>query len=538
MGALALLLATACGSAGAAEDAFGKVYSTGSSDAIVGYINEQIRQGWTDNEVQPSPPADDAEWIRRVYLDIAGHIPPAEKVAAFIADEDPAKRSKLIDELLDSPDYIRHWTAIWTNLCIGRRTPDEVSRLGMTKFFRESFAKNRPWNEIVYDLVAAEGHYVQNGAVNYLLAQMQMPDEGVQATAHVTRLFMGIQVQCTQCHNHPFNEWQQNQFWEFNSFFRQLDKNAVERYDARSGQMVLDYVELNQQNLGSPEVFYEKRSGLMQVAYPKFFETEVDPGVNVNRREKLAELMTRGESQYVARAMVNRMWGHFFGYGFTRPIDDMGPHNPASHPDLLDRLTDEFVQSNYDVKQLMRWIANAEAYNLTSRFGKGNEIDSPAAGNVPLFSHMYIKVMSPEQLYDSLIIATDAHKSGRTSWDAAEQQRQQWMQQFVIAFDTDEADEITQFNGTIPQALMMMNSELIQNAVNTQPGSYLHDVLAGRGTDRQKVETLFLATLGREPSRRETTDLDQIVRGYPNRLDAFQDVFWALLNSNEFILNH
>jgi hypothetical protein len=216
----------------------------------------------------------------------------------------------------------------------------------------------------------------------------------------------------------------------------------------------------------------------------------------------------------------------------------MGPHNPASHPDLLDRLTDEFVQSNYDVKQLMRWIANAEAYNLTSRFGKGNEIDSPAAGNVPLFSHMYIKVMSPEQLYDSLIIATDAHKSGRTSWDAAEQQRQQWMQQFVIAFDTDEADEITQFNGTIPQALMMMNSELIQNAVNTQPGSYLHDVLAGRGTDRQKVETLFLATLGREPSRRETTDLDQIVRGYPNRLDAFQDVFWALLNSNEFILNH
>ena len=516
-------------------------FTTGSSDAIVEYINSRIRQGWTDNEISASAVADDAEWVRRVYLDIVGHIPPAEEVEKFIENDDKAKRLKLIDELLDSPDYVRNWTNIWTNLTIGRQTPDRVSRLGMRKFFRESFTKNRPWNEIVYDLVSATGHFERNGAVNYLLAQMQMPDEGVQATAKTTRLFMGIQVQCTQCHNHPFNDWQQSQFWEFNSFFRQMKREDHERYDERTGRMVDDYSELVQTNLMKPYVTYEKRSGVLEVAYPKFFDETIDEAqtdLQMDRRQKLAELMSQGDQPWVAKAMVNRMWGQFFGYGFTRPVDDMGPHNPASHPELLDRLADEFIKSGYDVKQLIRWIANSEAYNLTSQFNKTNDIDNPSAGEIPLFSHMYIKVFSPEQLYDSLIISTEAHKSGRTSWDSAEQERQRWMQQFVIAFDTDEADEVTQFNGTIPQALMMMNSELIRNAINCQPGSYLHTVLTGPGSASKKLNTLYQATLGRKPTRTELSKFNIVTRGYTSQLDAFQDVFWALLNSNEFILNH
>lgn len=514
-----------------------KVFSTGSSDAIVDFVNQKIQQGYTDNEIPPSDVASDAEWIRRVYLDISGHVPPSEDVDAFLKDKDPAKRAKKIDELLDSPNYVRHMTSIWTNLTIGRRTPRRVSRSGMTKFFREAFAKNRPWDEIVKDIVSAEGHFERNGAVNYLLAQLQMPDDGVQATAKTTRLFMGIQVQCTQCHDHPFNDWEQNQFWEFNGFFRQMRKVDHRRYDPQTGRMVDDYSELVKANFDGP-VFFEKRSGLMQVAYPKFFDEKVPDEDQKDRRKTLSELMTQGEEPWVAKAMVNRTWGHFFGYGFTRPVDDMGPHNAASHPELLDGLAREFVKSGYDVKQLIRWITNSEAYNLTSAKTSKNEIDNPSAGEVPLFTHMYVKVMSPEQLYDSLIIATEAHKSGRTSWDAAEQQRQRWMQQFVIAFDTDEGDEATQFNGTIPQALMMMNSELIQNAINTKPGSYLHTVLSGRGSDIDKLRTLYLATLGRVPSRTEIGKFNEITRGYTSKLEAYQDVFWALLNSNEFILNH
>ena len=512
-------------------------FTTGSSDAIIEYTNAQIRQTWEDNEVSPSEVANDAEWVRRVYLDIVGAIPPAEEVEKFLADRDQAKRSKLIDKLLDDPGYVHNWSTIWTNLTIGQRTPRRVSRAGMSKFFREVFGRNRPWNEVVFDLVSAEGRFDVNGAVNYLLAQMTMRDDGVQATAKTTRLFMGIQVQCTQCHNHPFNDWKQSQFWQFNSFFRQANRRDHRKLNPETGRMVDDYSELIAKDFEGP-VYFEKRSGLMQVAYPTYFEEKIDYGLEVDRRKALAEIMVKGDKPYIALAMVNRMWGHFFGYGFTKPVDDMGPHNPATHPELLSRLAEEFVKSRYDVKQLIRWVANSEAYNLTSRVGRKNEIDNPAAGETALFSHMYVKSMTAEQLYDSLIVATNAHKSGQSNWEKAERQRQQWLQQFVLAFGTDEGDEATTFNGTIPQALMMMNGELVRNATSAENGSYLRDVLAAAGNDRSRIKRMYLSTLGRMPSRRESTSAAKLMRGSRDQLASYQDLYWALLNSNEFIFNH
>ncbi|MBT4866807.1 MAG: DUF1553 domain-containing protein [Planctomycetaceae bacterium] len=523
----------------AADTAKGeKAFTTGSSDVLIGYVNEQIRQGWTDNEIGPSGVATDEEWIRRVYLDVIGHVPPVEVVEKFLADKDPAKRTKLIDQLLDDPAYVRNWTAIWTNLMIGRITPRRVSRTGMQKFLRGAFSKNRPWNEVVFDVVSASGHFEKKGEVNYLLAQMTDNDDAVQATAKTTRLFMGIQVQCTQCHNHPFNDWKQDQFWSFNSFFRQARRQNYRKYDPRSGRMVDDYSELRFRDFSGP-VYYEERSGVMRVAYPKYFTKKVDPGAEVDRRSELAKLMTAGDQPWIAKAMVNRMWGHFFGYGFTKPVDDMGPHNPASHPELLDRLAGEFVKSGYDVKQLIRWIANSEAYNLTSRYGKKNEIDNPSAGEVPLFSHLYVKQMQAEQLFDSLIVATEAHKSGRLNWDQAEQKRQQWMRQFVVAFNTDENDESTTFNGTIPQALMMMNGDLIQDAVSIEKGSFLRRVLEENGPDSKKIRRLYFSALSRAPTRKEIGAATKMIRArQADKIEAYQDLYWALLNSNEFIFIH
>ena len=513
-------------------------FTTGSSDDIIKYINQQLAQGWKDNEVSPSPVAEDDEWLRRLYLDLLGHIPPGEVVDTFLKDRDPAKRSKMIETLLEDPSYVRHWTTTWTNLSIGRRSQaDEVSRLGMERFYREAFARNRPWNDVVFDLITAEGKWEENGAVNYLLAQMAMPDDGVQATAKSTRLFLGIQVQCTQCHNHPFNDWKQNQFWEFNSFFRQLRKVEHEKYNAETGRMDLESIELTSRDFSGP-VFYEKRSGLMQVAYPKYFGDKIEDGPGINRRMELGKKMVEGGQTYIARAFVNRVWSLFFGYGFTRPVDDMGPHNPPSHPELIDRLTLEFVKARYDVKQLIRWICNSEAYNLTSRFTSKNEYDNPAAGETPLFSHMYVKAMTAEQLYNSLIIATNAHKSGRADWQSAEQQRQRWLQQFVVAFDTDEADESTTFNGSIPQALMMMNGQLIQNACECKQGSFLHTIFTAKSSDSDKIQQLFMASLGRRATRTELNAAREIFTGKSDRQSAFQDLFWALLNSNEFILVH
>lgn len=533
-----------------------EAYSTGAAASIaeqVGYINEMIRQGWIQNNIEPSAVAEDGEWLRRVYLDIAGHVPPVEDVDAFIADKDKSKRAKMIDKLLDDPAYVRNWTTNWTNLLIGRGNGNAnmggpQRRAALQKFLREAFAKNRPWNDVVSDLISAEGNYQENGAVNFLMAHLN--DGQIPATAITAKLFLGLQVQCTQCHNHPFNTWKQNQFWEYNSIFKQCRENVVQKYDEKTGRMVFDYAELVHQDFEGP-VYFEPRNGLMKVAYPRYEEHEIDPS-SPNRRKEFAKLITTGERTQVADAMVNRMWGHFFGYGFTKPVDDMGPHNAASHPELLEKLGKDFVKSKYDLKQLIRWICNSEAYNLTSKmvpppggmkkddpnYGRYNERDNPANGERPLFTHMYVKSLSAEQLYDSLIIATNAHKSGRSNWEQAEQQRRMWMQQFVLAFGTDENDESTTFNGTIPQALMMMNGELVQNAISTSKGSYLNTVLSDKGNEQAKLRELYMSTLSRIPTSKEIAAAKGLIKKAKTPIEGYQDLFWALLNSNEFIFNH
>jgi len=182
---------------------------------------------------------------------------------------------------------------------------------------------------------------------------------------------------------------------------------------------------------------------------------------------------------------------------------------------------------------------SSEAYQLTSQYGEKNKIDDPAAGEMPLFSHMYLKSMQAEQLYDSLIVASNAHQSGNGGWSAQEDQRRRWMQQFVVAFDNDENDESTTFNGTIPQALMMMNSELIEKACSVERGSFLFEEMSKPGADTQKITDLYLAALSRKPTKPEISKMQKALAKYgPAKLNGYQDMFWALLNSNEFVFIH
>lgn len=522
----------------------------GSSAAeIVAFIDDQIRAGWDAANIKPSSVAEDSEWIRRVYLDVVGHIPPVEVVEDFLQDRNPNKRSLLIDRLLADPDYVHNWTTIWTNLLVGRSSSRNVDRPALEKFLRTGFARNRPWSDIVYDVVSAEGDPNQHGEANFLVAHLN--NQAVPATAITARLFLGLQVQCTQCHDHPFNDWTQNQFWELNSFFKQTGVATHQRHDPNTGNMLTD-VELVSRPVGGP-IEFETRQGLMKVAYPKFAGQKIDPGADVNRRQELARLMTQGDDPLIAQAFVNRLWAHFFGYGFTRPVDDMGPHNPPTHPELLRRLSREFVASGYDVKQLIHWICSSETYQLTSRFNDANHADDPATGIPPLFSRVYVKSMTAEQLYDSLLIATKAQYAGRANWSEVEQQRQQWLQQFVIAFQTDEDDEATSFDGTIPQALLMMNSQLVERALDPAQGTVLHHVITQRSGEVDKIKQLCLAALSREPTTKELAAFRKLLRersgarssAAPGRpaprdalVDGLQDVFWAYLNSNEFILIH
>ncbi len=517
-------------------------------------IDLAMQAGWVDAGVKPSPAEDELKWCRRVYLDLIGRIPSYEELGEFAKDKSPSKKLNLVQKLLNdgryTEEYANHWGTVWTNILIGRNGGMEdrslTNRAGMQKYLRDSFARNKPYNDMVYELVTATGSTKPgtdgfNGATNFLAMKVNEED-GTQATAAVSRIFLGLQVQCTQCHNHPFNQWKQQKFWEFNAFFRQT--RALRKFV--SGTRDIDHAELVNQDFAGEggradqaEIYFQLRNGLTKVAYPVFIDgTEIGKSgyvEQVNRREELGKLMM--QSPFLDKAIVNRMWSHFLGYGFTKPIDDLGPHSPTSFPELFEELSNDFRNSSYDLKQLMVWITMSQPYQLSSRIIKDNESDDPSQGETPKFAHFYTRQMSAEQLFQSLAVATQANRKG--SLEEQARRRDEWMKQFVVAFGTDEGDETTTFNGSIPQSLMMFNGELIREAISTEPGSWLGTIAQQKGSVAEKVQVLFLTGLGRRPRSEELSIANQLLVARKNDMNGMlQDLWWAILNSNEFIFNH
>lgn len=536
--------------------------------AQVRFINEQIRQGWRDYGLEPSPAASDGEWCRRVYLDVLGRVPNVNELKAFLNDNSPDKKARLVDKLLydegHTEEYARHWTTIWTNILIGRSggtgDDDMTSRAGMQKYLRDSFARNKTYDRMVYELISATGTNTPgspkfNGAVNFLSGKLE--EEGSRATAQTSQIFLGLQVQCTQCHNHPFNEWKQEKYWEMNSFFRQTV--GLRRYVPGTNDIRM--VELANQDFagesGDPteaDVFYDLRNQEKKIAFPVFVDgTAISKSGYLdesNRREELAKMII--DSPYMEKTIANRMWAHFLGYGFTKPIDDLGPHNPPTHPALLERLGQEFRKASFNLKELMRWIVLSEAYSLSSEMTSKNKSDDPLLGEPPKFSHFYLRQMTAEQLYESLLTATRADKT-RGSYREQEKAKAEWLQQFVTAFGTDEGGEQTTFNGSIPQALMMMNGDLIKKATDGSSGSFLHTIATSNLSPTQQVNYLAMAALSRPASRAEMRVANQLLQARMRdgdggksggvapakaRVAALQDMWWVYLNTNEFILIH
>ncbi len=517
-------------------------------------INKQIEQSWKDYHLAPSKVEDDILWCRRLFLDLLGRIPTFKELQAFAKSEGADKRHQLVNMLLEdskyTEEYAARWANVWTNVLIGRAGGTErntlIVREGLEKYLRDHFARNAPYNDMVYQLVTATGSTKPgtegfNGATNFLVMKVN-EENGVQATAAVSRVFLGMQVQCTQCHNHPFNEWKQQKFWEFNAFFRQ--SRALRRFV--SGTRDIDYCELVDQDYAGEsrraqeaDLFFQLRNGVTKVAYPVFVDgKEIGRSgyVNeVNRRAELGKLMM--QSEYLDKMIVNRMWAHFMGYGFTKPIDDLGPHNAASHPELLDYLGKQFRESSYDMKILIRWIVLSKPYQLSSRITKENEKDDPLMGESPKFTHYYSRQMGPEELYQSMVAATQADRRG--TLEQQQRRRDDWLKQFVVAFGTDDGGETSTFNGSIPQSLMMFNGDLIKEATSIESGSWLDQIAKNSAKPQEKVNYLFIAGLGRKASNDETTAAAQLLTARKgNQAQMLQDMWWAILNSNEFIIKH
>ncbi len=534
----------------------------GSNDSLsqVKEINRLVKEMWTAYEIEPVQPAEDYEWCRRIYLDLLGRIPTVDELQEFTNNKSEDRYEQLVDKLLDHDDYTeeysRNWTTIWTNLLIGRTGGNNnnsmINRAGMQKYLRDSFARNKPYDRMVSELVTATGNVAPdaesfNGATNFLIDKVN-DENASQATAAVSKIFLGLQVQCTQCHNHPFNKWEQQKYWEMNAFFRQVRARGGRRAQMNGATSELVDVDFRGEsnNIQEAALFFDQRNGELKVAYPVFVDgTEIERNgevSRVNRRRELAKLMMG--SEYLEKAMVNRMWAHFMGYGFTKPVDDLGPHNQPSNPELLAYLAAEFRDSGFDTRQLIRWIVLSRPYGLSSQMPKPKRkderlTDDPQAGTTPLFSRFYLRQMRVEELYESLLVATRASETQGT-YEQQEQRKNRWLQQFSQAFGTDEGDETTSFAGTIPQVLMMFNGELIRQAT-IDPGKNFLDRLVNDSSmsNKEKINYLFLAGLGRRAKSNEMQMAGQIYSGRNNNpKEAFQDLWWVILNSNEFIFNH
>jgi hypothetical protein len=528
--------------------------------AQVAYINEEIRKKWKETKIVPSHRCTDYEFIRRASLDIIGRIAKPSEVDKFMKDPAEKRRSLLIERLLDSDEYAKNWANIWTVWTMTRAGALDPSlsifHEQMQVWLEDQFAnKDMQFDKLVTELLSATGKTNENLAVNFVLANLGEPirdnplENGkytmVPITSRTTRLFLGLRTQCTQCHDHPFNDdWKQSHFWGINAFFRQADPSGQPGRNRR--QMMARVYELKENPDLNAEgiVFYERRNGVVLPTKSTFLDGTKLGQVpkDSSRRKELAKLMIK--SDWFAKAYVNRMWAHFMGRGFTKVVDDFGEHNPVSHPELLDRLAQDFAKKyNHRAMDLVRWICNSEAYGLSSVANETNDKEDAE----PYFARMQLKAMSPEQLFESMVLAT-----GTTAAETKENKkklRQSWMSRLVVNFGDDEGNEAT-FNGTVVQALLMMNGEDINKAITDKKSGTVSKVLGtGRLNVRKAMRTLYLAALNRPPTETEYKKIlsPRVIsmpraKSNPQQMEFwnafYQDLFWALLNSNEFILNH
>ena len=527
---------------------------TSAARQVVANINEEIEKKWKENKVEPSDRCSDYEFIRRASLDLIGRIARRREIDEFMKDPPRRRRSLLIERLLASDEYAGNMANLWTALLLTRSGAKKYHE-EMHAWLQEQFQKpDATWSRISTELLTASGKTSENGAVNFVLAHLgeknkDNPQENgrynmVPITSRTTRLFLGLRVQCIQCHDHKFNdEWKQHQFWGINAFFRQVDTPEGRPGEIRKKQkdktdpefVLLDNPELNAEGI----VPYERRTGVLLYQKPTFVDgTKMLLKDGMTRRQALAELVVKNE--YFPKTFVNRMWAHFMGRGFTRDVDDWGDHNPISHPELVERLSKDWAEkASYNPRELIRWICNSRAYGLSCVTNPTNDKNEAEH----YFSRMLVKAMTPEQLFESIMTATQAaigdNKENRRKL------REEWLNKLVLNFGDDEGNEIT-FNGTVVQALLLMNGVEINKAIMDLQRGAVATVL--RLPPRKAVEALYLTTLNRPPTTGELNRIlsPQVINmpRVPMRdplafnIGFYQDLMWALLNSNEFILNH
>ena len=511
--------------------------------AIAAAVDRHLSGAWTAEGVEPAPPATDAEWFRRVHLDLTGRIPTAAAVRDFLAAHPdgagPAARRGVVESLLNGPGYVTHFTAVWRDALVPELARDPQAafqRPGFEAWLRQSLIENRPYDAFARDLLTAElapademnaAQFQPNagaaGPQAFYTARQTKPEDLAAAT---TRAFLGTRLECAECHDHPFDHWKQEEFWRFAAFF-----GGLERDTSRAGFLG----ELRERTDSTtltipPEVTLKNGVTEVPATYLDGSVPRLAPGESP--RSALAERLTARENALFARVAVNRLWGHLFGRGIVDPVEDFGELNAPSHPELLAELGELFVASGYDLKTLLAGLTTSRAYALSSV----HEEDPPA----DLFARYPVKPLPAAALYDSLERATgrftpfDPAGGAEPFGGMTEDGRAEFLRTF-----RDEAEGPADRRTSILQALSLMNGGLIADSVDLERSRTFAAAVSAPYLDRDgRLDALFLATLSRFPSEAEREELHAYVHAAEDETAALADLFWTLLNGSEFSTNH
>lgn len=506
-----------------------------SAQTLAARIDELVERALKAKGVTPASAADDAEYLRRVFLDLAGRIPRIDEVRDFLADKRADKRQRLVARLLAGPAYARHASQTLRAFLVPQASANprlQHLAVSLEAWLRPRIRAGRGYDALVREILTAPLDYHERPAdaagppvVSSPIAFYQANDLKAETVASsAARLFLGIKIECAQCHDHPFAQWTRRQFWETAAFFAGVPPLEANAARPSSGDIPLSL----RFQLRIPDQNATVAARFLDGGAPDW-NARPDP------RRLFADWMTARSNPYFARMAANRVWAQLFGVGLVDPIDDFGPHNKPSHPELLDELARAFADNGCDEKFLLRALTRTAAYQRTSRVDRADQEDAR------LFARMNVKGLSAEQLFDSLALATGYRDLVPLAARAAfgwepESPRGQFAAKF------GGGSRRTDQQASILQALALMNGKWLARQTDPAHGEMLRAVTdAPFLDDKGRLETLYLATLSRTPRPEELRRLrTYLERGASanKRREALAGVFWTLLNSNEFLLNH
>jgi hypothetical protein len=491
------------------------------------YIDTLVHAKLNKLRVIPSGLADDETFMRRVYLDVVGLPPSIDERKRFLDDKRPEKRAALVDELLGRKEFTEIWVMKWAELLQIRtfnNGPQQVSykaALNYYQWLRERIASGTPFNEIIRQILSAKGGTFSSPATNYF----QIEQDVLKLTENTAQVFMGTRIQCAQCHNHPFDRWTMDDYYGFVSFFAQVKRKPAE--DPRE-RIVFD---------GGGETQHPVTKQNMK---PKFLGGPAPELKNESRREALAKWLASGDNPWFAKNAVNIMWSHFFGIGIVDPVDDIRISNPPSNPELLDELAKRFVSYNYDLKKIVRDICTSRTYQLSTRPNETNATDTRN------FSRAIVRRVRAEVLLDCISQITHTPNKfkglplGARAVQIADGNTSNY---FLTTFGRATRATVcsceVKMEPNLSQALHLLNGDTTQQRI--RQGKVVETMLAENKPPRDIIRHLYLTTLSREPTDME---FEKLLATLPDpkhtakTREALEDIFWALLNSKEFIFNH